>query len=199
MTARVRLVFASLVLVVALPAAAAAQSLTLGVKGGVNSATIQSDSSPDIGSRWGAVGGLFLGARITDMVGLQVEGLFSQRGGIDETPGSDVKFLVNYIDVPVMLKLGRASDDGIGFHALAGAQASYKLKAEASSELLGVTVDLDDELEDLDLSAVFGVGVEKGRFSLDALYVLGLSNIATTQGEDAKNRTIRVMVGVRLK
>ncbi len=202
MTVWIRIGSLVLAILAMVPVASAAQStpgITFGIKGGVNSATISSDSSPNIGTRLGAVGGLFLGARITDNIGLQLEGLYSQRGGSDEAVGSDAKFRLTYLDLPVLLKLGSASDAEMRFHVFGGGQASYKLKAEASSELLGLTIDQDDQVEDLDFSVVFGVGMERGRLSLDARYTLGMTNLATAAGDDGKNRTIAVMVGLRLK
>ncbi len=200
MTVRLRglsLALAFLVLVPAVSAAQAVPSITFEIKGGVNSATIKSDT--ESGRRLGGVGGVFLGARITDTLGLRVEGLFSQRGATDETPGSDVMSRVKDLDAPVLLTLGTASDTGRRFHPFAGVQASYKLKAEASSELLGLTVDVSDDVEDLDFSAVVGAGVEMGRVRVDARYSHGLTNFAKKSGDTAKNRTIAVMVRLRLR
>ena len=83
--------------------------------------------------------------------------------------------------------------------AFAGAQASYKLKAEASSDIIGLNVDVDDDVEDLDFRAVVGAGVEMSRVSVDVRYSHGLTNFATTAGKTANNRTFAVMVGLRLK
>ncbi|MBK9240710.1 MAG: PorT family protein [Acidobacteria bacterium] len=200
MTVRLRSLSLVLAILVMAPAVSAAQSepsITFGIKGGVNSAAVSTDVETD--RRLGGVGGVFVGARITDTIGLQFEGLFSQRGATDDSAGFKLEYRSHYIDVPVLLVLGSSTDSDMQFRVFGGPMASYKLKAEASAPSLGLTEDLDDEVEDLDFSGVVGVGVAMGRVSVDARYSHGFTNFSTTAGETAKNRTFAVMVGLRLK
>jgi len=198
MTVPIRIASLVLAILAMVPVASAAQStpsITFGIKGGVNSATVATDA--ETGRRLGGVGGVFLGTQISDTIGLQIEGLFSQRGATDDNNGFTLEYRSHYIDVPVLLMLGGGADNDLRFRVFGGGMASYKLMAEASA--LGLTEDLDDEVEDLDFSAVVGAAVEMGRISVDARYSHGFTNFATTQGETAKNRTIAVMVGLRLR
>jgi hypothetical protein len=199
MTIRSRVIFLTVGALALTPVASAAQSsssVTFGVKLGVNSATIKTDDGSDYGMRLGAVGGLFLGRQINENVGVQIEGLYSQHGAKDKAAGSDIKYRVTYIDVPVLLRFGRTS-----FHLYTGPQIGYKLDAEASSKKLDLTVDLDDDVENLDLGWTVGASVERNRLSLDARYILGLKDISTdaSSTDSAKNRTFTVLVGLRLK
>ena len=204
MTISSRVMLLALGVLVLTPIASAAQSpsaVTFGLKGGVNSATVDVSDDSDYGMRWGAVGGLFLGGRITDNVGLQVEGLFSQHGATDKTPGSDVKIRVTYIDVPVLLRFGSTTTNATHFHVFTGPQAGFKVNAEATSKAADLTVDLDDDVENLDFGWTAGVGVERNRVSLDVRYTLGLKNVASDSAtsDTAKNRTFTALVGLRLK
>jgi hypothetical protein len=201
MTTRVRasilaLAFAA---IVTLPAIAAAQTpLTIGVKGGVNIATLKvedDEDNPDIKSLVGAVGGLFLGQQINDTIGWRVEGLFSQKGAKNAESGPDAKYKLTYVDVPVLLTLGPSSSGDTRFNVFTGPQFSFNTDAKY---VLEGQPDEDLEVKGNDFGWVLGAGLEKGRISADARYTLGLSNIAESGGE-AKNRVFSVMIGVKLK
>lgn len=191
----------ALAAVVFAPAVAAAQTpVTFGVKGGVNIATIKQDDvedDEDTKSLVGAVAGIFLGKQLTDNVGLRAEGLFSQRGAKDAEAGEDAKLKLTYIDVPVLLTFGPSpSSSNTRFNVFTGPQFSFNTKAEFEDSF--GTTDFDDQIKGNDLGWVFGAGIESGRFTADARYTLGLSNIAEFGG-DVKNRAFAVMVGVKLK
>jgi hypothetical protein len=201
MTTRVRasilaLAFAA---IVTLPAIAAAQTpLTIGVKGGVNIATLKvedDEDNPDIKSLVGAVGGLFLGQQINDTIGWRVEGLFSQKGAKNAESGPDAKYKLTYVDVPVLLTLGPSSSGDTRFNVFTGPQFSFNTDAKY---VLEGQPDEDLEVKGNDFGWVLGAGLEKGRITADARYTLGLSNIAESGGE-AKNRVFSVMIGVKLK
>ena len=202
MTSRVRvsilaLTFAS---IVALPSLAAAQDkAVIGVKGGINIAKVSTEDDEGISTKTGAVGGLFISKAITSTVGIRGEGLFSQKGAKGEEDGTDLTFRLNYVDVPVLLTLSPSSSGDARFSFFTGPQFSFNIKAEAEAEVDGTTLkqDLDDEIKGTDLGWVLGVGVDKGRFSADARYTLGLTNIAS-DGDNLKNRVFSVMIGVKL-
>ena len=203
MTSRVRASILALAfgLIVTLPAVAAAQTpLTVGVKGGVNIATLKfddDDDNEDIKSKVGAVAGLFVGKQINDTIGWRLEGLFSQKGAKNaEQIVDDFEYKLTYVDVPLLLTLGPASSGDTRFNVFTGPQVSFKTKAEF--EEAGETFDADDQVKGTDFGWVLGAGLEKGRITADARYTLGLSNISEGAGT-AKNRVFSVMIGVKLK
>ena len=204
MTSRIRASILALAFgaIVTLPAIAAAQSpLTVGVKGGVNIATLKIDDdedNPDIKSKIGAVGGLFVGKQINDNIGWRLEGLFSQKGAKDEEAGDDFKFKLTYIDVPFLLTLGPASSGDTRFNVFTGPQVSFNTKAEFTDGT--DSVDVKDEIKSTDFGWVLGAGLEKGRVTADVRYTLGLSNIFDAEEDGGtKNRVFSVMVGIKLK
>lgn len=204
MTSRVRasILAITFAAIVALPSIAAAQSpATIGVKAGVNFAKLkfdEDDSDNDSAKNLvGAVAGLFVSKAINDNVGIRAEGLYSQKGSkFEEVGEDDGKIKLTYIDVPVLLTVGPSSSGTARFNVFTGPQVSFKTNAELESG--GVSLDFDDQVKGTDFGWVLGVGVESGRFSADARYTMGLSNIAK-EGDNVKNKAFSVMVGVKLK
>jgi Outer membrane protein beta-barrel domain len=197
MSIRARVLSLAIALMVIVPAAAKAQMspVSAGIKGGINSATLSNDTDESLDQLIGGVGGVFIGRDINKNFGLQLEGLYSMRGAKAE--GGDAKIKLNYIDVPVLARLGSQSANGNKFYAFTGPQASFKVTSEV--EFLGETDDLDDEVESFDFGWTAGVGADMGRVTLDARYTMGLMNIDKTGDDTIKNRTFSVMVGFRLK
>jgi hypothetical protein len=197
MSIRARVLSLAVALMVIVPAAAKAQMSpgSAGIKGGINSATLSNDTDESLDQLIGGVGGVFVGRDINKNFGLQLEGLYSMRGAKAE--GGDAKIKLNYIDVPVLARLGSQSANGNKFYAFTGPQASFKVTSEV--EFLGETDDLDDDVESFDFGWTAGVGADMGRVTLDARYTMGLMNIDKTGNDTIKNRTFSVMVGFRLK
>ena len=196
-----RVLSLALAAVVLTPIAAAAQTpITFGVKGGVNLATLKFDDTEDdddLKSLVGAVGGVFLSKSINDTFGFSLEGLFSQKGAKSEFDGEeDGKFKLTYFDVPLLLTAGPASSGNTRFMVFTGPQMSFNIKAESEED--GITEDRDDDVKSTDFGWVLGAGLESGRFTADARYTFGLSNIAEF-GVPVKNRVFSVMLGVKLR
>lgn len=202
MTSRVRVSALALAfgVVALMPAVAAAQSTTttgFGVKAGVNSATIKADDSDsdDVKRLWGAAAGVFIARQINNNVGVQLEGLFSQKGA--KADAGDDKNRLTYLDVPFLVKVGPTTTNETHFHVFAGPQVSFKLKAEVEED--GETFDIDDQVKGTDVAVVVGAMVERGRIHGDVRYAHGFSDIAKAGDIKIKNRVISVNIGVRLK
>lgn len=204
MSLRLRVLTLALGAAIILPSVAAAQSTypaTFGVKAGVNSSTLSSDDDLlDVGSRWGAVAGLFAGRNMSENLSLQLEALFSQRGANDKTSGSDTSLRLTYLDVPLTARFGSTTANNMHFHAFTGPQLGIKLSAKAKDDFLGTEIDLDDEVKSWDFGWTVGAGVEMNRISLDARYTLGLTNIDNSDSDASiKNRTFTVLLGYRFR
>lgn len=203
MSTRARVLSLALAILVMAPVVASAQTtMTAGLKGGVNSSTITDEGNSSLKRLLGGVGGVFVGGDVNGNVGIQVEGLYSMRGAKDTSDASETTLRMNYIDVPVLLRVGAGSGSGMGFHIFTGPQVSYLLDAKATNKDLDLSIDIKDELESLDFGWTLGVGMEASRFQVDARYTMGLKNMSKGgSGSDSaiKNRTFAVMVGYRLK
>lgn len=203
MSFRLRVITVALGAAIMLPSVAAAQSVyptTFGLKAGVNSSTLSSDDDLlDVGSLWGAVAGAFIGKNITDNLGIQLEGLFSQRGAKDNTFGDDAKIRLTYLDVPLTARFGSTTANNMHFHAFTGPQLGIKLSSKYTDDA-DTDVDLDDQVKSWDFGWTVGSGVEMNRVSLDARYTLGLTNIDDSDsGSSLKNRAFTVLLGYRFR
>ena len=74
--------------------------------------------------------------------------------------------------------------------------------SSSSSATVGgeeVDVDIDEDVEDFDFGIVGGLEYAIGRFSIDARYTFGLTDLNGAEGDDtkAKNRVLSVMAGWR--
>jgi opacity protein-like surface antigen len=201
MSIRARVLSATLALIAAAPVAAAAQTpMTFGIKAGVNSSTVKDQDNSNIGRLLGGIGGVAIGGNLTNGIGLQVEGLYSQRGAKDESESPEFKLRTTYIDVPVTLSMGSGSGS-TRFNVFTGPQVSFLLSAKASAN--GVDVDIKNELENIDLGWTLGAGaLLSDKFTVDARYTHGLKNMAKadlSEDSEVKNRTFSVMFGIRLR
>lgn len=206
MSSRTRALFLSLAVAILVmgPVAAAAQpTLVAGVKAGVNSSTIAVggvDTDMDFSQLLGGVGGAFVGAELTENFDLVLEGLYSQRGTKGTTLGGargDLRF--NYIDMPLLARIGTSTANGVRIHIFTGPQAGFRLSAKAINED-DEELDIKDETEDIDFGWTLGAGMEVKGFLLDARYTMGVRNmIIDEEGATSRNRTFTVMAGYRFK
>ncbi|AFU70272.1 outer membrane channel superfamily protein [Psychroflexus torquis ATCC 700755] len=150
-----------------------AQSLDLGIKGGVNYASI---SNLDSDGRLGFTGGVFVGARFNTL-GLQAEVLFSQQGG--RFNQNDIE--TDYVLVPVLAKLHFLRIFNIQF----GPQFSYLLNEK---DILGS--------EKVDISGAVGLGLSLGSgLRVDARYNFGFTDAVAFNGASGENRFISLALG----
>ena len=185
-----------------------AQELKYGLKAGINLANLTGVDEFDSETKFGYHAGGFLHIGLAEKFGLQPEILFSTQGTeftVEDLSGSqDFKFNLTYINVPIMAKFYPIP----GFSIQAGPQFGLLLGADFESEISGVTAELDvkDGVNNLDLSAAFGLGYEINKLNVGARYTLGLNDIqgdaisidGTSPAEklpDFKNGVFQVYVG----
>lgn len=174
--------------------------VSLGVKGGPNFASINKDASAgeNFKNRSGIHAGAF-GLIKVSKVGIQPEILFSQQGSLRETPsGDELKKTLNYVNVPVMLKLYLAA----GLNLQAGPQFGFvtTAKDEIIDQANNISsVDIKDQVNNTDIGVSFGVGWDLPfGLTLDGRYNLGLSNINDANGgSDYSNRVFQISIGYK--
>ena len=189
-----------LALFLAVPIAAAAQShggIGVGVKGGPLFSSLTSDVSKDeFKTRTGWIGGLFVGGNRNGVVGAAVELLYARKGA-KANDGSGDQIDIDYLEVPVLLRInaGSRSLSGANLYAVVGPAFDIRLKSKLSTG-----EDLKDQTEGADVGLAVGVGVEITRFLVEARYTKGLRNIASASldlGEKIKTSTVAIFFGVR--
>ncbi len=180
----------------------------IGIKAGINVASLSQDPDEANYDDYKAVsilgfqGGLTFELPIAGPLAIQPELLFIQKGGKAEYIINESNKLINtvrynYVELPVLLKLklGSTDGEGLGFYILGGPFVGYVLNGKSKQELtvLGQTTvseqDIDYNNETIqekrvDWGASFGAGLHFGKLFIDARYNLGVNNLLD---EDANN------------
>lgn len=147
----------------------------------------------DIDNRTGWHAGIFIGGNRTGVVGWQTEVNWIRRGGQTTIFGEE--FHIDYVQVPIFLRLnaGTESRQGFAFYAMAGPAFSFRV----ADEINGVTID--DSFEGTDVGLVLAAGFEITRVILEGRYEWGFRKINDTfsSTEELKTRSFTVLVGVR--
>lgn len=184
-----------------------AQEVRMGIKGGVNFATLSGDNLGDIKSRTGFhIGGL-VEVPLSEQFSIQPEILYSTQGARYQEKGTELGVEydfkttahLDYIQVPVMAKFyvieGLAVEAGPEVAFLTSSKGKYEGK------IGGVTVSEEDDLDDI-AKVDFGVGLgvsyrlPVGVF-FGARYNLGLTNIndAADDNQKIRNNVFQLSAG----
>jgi|SRR5690606_21281040 len=196
-----------IVLAVVSTTAIQAQEVRMGIKGGVNFATLSGDNLGDIKSRTGFhIGGL-VEVPLSEQFSIQPEILYSTQGARYQEKGTELGVEydfkttahLDYIQVPVMAKFyvieGLAVEAGPEVAFLTSSKGKYEGK------IGGVTVSEEDDLDDI-AKVDFGVGLgvsyrlPVGVF-FGARYNLGLTNIndAADDNQKIRNNVFQLSAG----
>ena len=198
-----------LVLAAAVAAAPAHAGAAFGVKGGVSISQVQADLF-DTDNRTGFVGGVYGAFDLTPMIGIQPELLYVRKGAdlysysgdvlgfpIDETVTLDV----DYLEIPVLLRVSLPVAEPLGVRLLAGPVASLKVDEKLSvSGLFGHSFDSDQvKSADFGIAAGAAVAFRSGNLRVvgEGRYTFGLTNISDLPfGGDVKNGSFYAMAGL---
>jgi hypothetical protein len=176
-----------------------AQGIGFGVKGGLNVATQDvSNAEPlSFDPRFGLVAGGFVTLPLGSIFDVQVEGLYSEKGARLKNGGGEAKLLVNYLEVPALVRVRLAHI----IYAAGGPSMGFRLQAKTRTRFSGSTdeIDVSDQVERFDFGVAMGGGLLLGPLVVDGRYTLGLTNIDKDKSgsSETKNRTISLTLGIR--
>jgi len=172
------------------------QGFKLGIKGGLNLATLGGDIS-GVESRAGFHVGVYGGAKMSKF-GVDGEILFSSQGTQDKT-NSDLKLNYDYILIPILGKFYIVK----GLNIYAGPQFGILLNSEATDGT--IDIDAKDYTNSSDISIVVGGGFEIKKFRAGLRYNIGLSDLNDdpsgsfySPGEEFTNQVFQIFVGIDL-
>lgn len=152
--------FAGLCLVATQPAHA---QINLGITGGVNIASVNgsdvSDLNLDADNGW--AGGAYVNIGLGSKLGVEGQLLYSNLGVSNDS----LSVSQDYIQIPALLKYYFGSG-GTQFNIFAGPAISFNVNCTTDDT---TTVDCDSAETGL-WSGLFGVGVQFGRFGVEAHY-----------------------------
>lgn len=182
--------------------------LTLGVKGGLNSANLRISSQGTISTyqtrsafSWGG----FVSYRLSHLFSVQVEVLDSPKGSnvVPAISGAnaDISLMYRYTEVPLLLKVAQGRGARLTPSLYAGPYWA-KLK-EARFKTVGSSGEITEDLADQkshDFGLVFGFSLDYslGPIALigDVRYDLGLLDVDKTAGSTVNHRGFSFMVGI---
>jgi hypothetical protein len=190
MMSRRNITLVALAAMLALPTAAAqAQQVSLGLKGGINSATTTLvQQGADVGRRTGFHAGAILALRASPRFSVQLEGLYSQRGYRLTATGSDATAKADYAQIPLVavVRIPLTDASPVALRLLAGPTVAFEVSCKVAGTIEGnpVAVSCDDlgaDRRKLDIGAVVGLGVDfdlhPATVFLTAAYDYGLRNL----------------------
>jgi hypothetical protein len=179
---RIFFLLAALMLCTAVQAGAADRP-TVGPSLGLSIANFRGDDSEGLDSRIGVCLGGFIEYPITPIVSVQVEVLYAMKGATESGSGIDLTWSMDYIEVPVLVRLNMAPAGGVRPYLLAGPSIGLNVGAEWKVEGYGqsVALGIDDYVKGSDIGLIFGGGigfpVGSRMLSLEGRYDMGFATI----------------------
>lgn len=196
--------FTTLLILVFAVSAMAGDGTGFGLKGGLNMANMTGD---DVGDDNKALLGFAFGGFFTysfsPSIAIQPEVLYSMKGVKYEEGNETLKYKLNYLEVPVLLKFSIATDGNMVPFLFAGPAFGFLMSAKAEFDDGTNTeeTDIKDDLKSMDIGITFGAGfgmaMGEGQLTLDARYTLGMTEINDDPDDpiDLKNTNISIMLG----
>jgi hypothetical protein len=162
-------------------------------------------SSADASSKVGAAFGGFVEFRLRNRLSFNPGLLFVMKGvKLDESDNfGTVKANVHYLEFPLLVRYATSMNAGTAY-ALVGPSFGVKAGTSARLDTSGSTVEenIDPAIRSFDMGLVFGGGLERGRYLLEARYTLGMTDIATAiypHADSLQNRVLAVFLGLKFK
>jgi hypothetical protein len=180
---------------------------TLGFHGGLSLATIGGSDAEvmDAGYRNGFGLGAFLKVAINDRLSFQPELLYLQKGASATEEDVDITFAVDFVEIPVLLRIDVPTDGSIAPYFLIGPAIGFRVGCEISAEGDGLEINVDcDEAEatikSVDFGGVAGAGLSiaagSGNIHFGARYNFGLMSLDDSDFEDdLKSRAFSILAG----
>jgi len=172
------------------------KTVSFGVKGGVNFATITGDDIDSPDSRTSFHVGALVEVPVSDMFSVQAEAMYSGKGFDFDYEGSDgdkAELQLDYIDVPILAKFYLTE----GLSLEAGPQLSFLVNEELDVNPNSDSGDVPlDDAESIDLGLAGGLTFQTN-FGLFATgrYIYGLSDVY--KDVDVHNSTFQIGIGYK--
>lgn len=183
--------------------AAAQRPFRVGVIGGYNMASLDGEGIDNADSRSGFdIGGL-VQIPMGEMITIQPEVHYSQRGASLEEEGVGSEIALDYIHVPVLLSAGVPLAEGFDFNFVVGPSFAFEMGCEVEPEDGDAVECADAGIETKSTSiGIIGGGsfawaMGPGDVLVDIRYDWGLTNINDSDVEDSevKNTALQFLLG----
>jgi hypothetical protein len=183
----------------ALPSMLFAQG-EFGVKGGISFGNISNKGVLPGGlkTRTGFTGGLYFGYRAA-ILGIDLEGLYAQRGARSDQSFATAETKLDFIDVPVYLK-ATVPAGGVQPFVYAGPQISFEVRCRTAA---GAECASNSPRKKTDYAGVVGAGLRfggsSGGLGIEGRYIYGLRDLelsTVTSSTSYKTRTFEILVSI---
>ena len=188
------------------------QSISTGVKVGLNSATTGgSDASGQSITSFNA--GVFATFDVAGLLALQPELLYTMKGYKASYPVLDVlgpipfgsgnlTAKISYLEIPVLFKLNTSSLRMIRPNIFAGPEVAFKLSSKATSGSPSSEQDLQN-INSTDFGIIVGAGVNINlpitTLMVDIRYDIGMRDLnSSSNPPDIKNRVLSLNAGIEI-
>jgi hypothetical protein len=164
-------------------ASVAQSNVHLGIKAGVNVASLKVENGNDPDAKVSFNAGALAHIHVSKYFAVQPELLISGQGAKTDIGNTTTKLSLTYLNIPVLAQYMF----GDGFRLETGPQLGFLLSAKTKANK--VTVDVKDGYKTTDFSWAFGAGyVSSMGLGVDVRYNLGISDINDASGNKIQNR-----------
>jgi hypothetical protein len=189
----------SISLLASISMAAQAQSVKYGVKAGASFTSITGSNSDAAKYKFGFNGGVVANFGLNDMVSIQPEILYSNKGYKIKYLQDNTRVALNYIDVPVLVKVATGAT-GLFFEL--GPQVGFRLTADVKDSNASVSFKDNTHTVDFGYAAGLGFQAESGPI-IGLRYNGGITNIGKNSffsglpvtATDSKNSAFQLYIG----
>ncbi|MGB1247701.1 MAG: porin family protein [Chitinophagales bacterium] len=183
---------------------------SIGVTGGFASSGFHGESIKDVNRRnLYSVGMFYHLAPGKGVFSIQPEIIYVPKGGVYTYDALQIKeeYQLNYLEIPVMVKISIPIAKRIYPHVFAGPQIGIKLSEKYEVSSLSdpsLVIAGTKETEEIDYGGVFGAGVDfkikKLFLGLNCRYYLGANEVKeANEAADIKNGTFSMNLGLGVK
>ncbi|HTC24114.1 MAG TPA: porin family protein [Gemmatimonadales bacterium] len=189
--------YALLVLILAAPTALLAQG-EAGLKGGVSFGNISNKGllPGNLKTRTGFAAGIYAGYRV-GFFGVGLDALYAQRGASSDSSFATAQTKLDYVDVPVYLKVFVPAPLIQPF-IYAGPQVSFEARCRMANGSACPDAASSGRRK-TDYAGVIGAGLRFGGLGLEGRYVYGLRDLKISTATDPnsyKTRTFLILVNI---
>jgi hypothetical protein len=190
-------------------ATAHAQQRHFGGKIGPTIATVHDsvDQNAGYGRRVSLGGGGFVVLPLGGRISVQIEGLFTPKGGkLQEQTDVTTTLILDYFEIPLLGRIAVTRSPSHSFHVFGGPSAGLRINAKQQVAYTGSAIksgfsdDIRADVERFELGLIAGGGVDVGSHGvIDARYFWGLTDINrhASDGNHIRNRGLTVLIGLR--
>ncbi len=156
------------------------------IKTSVSGGGFSADNTSDM--RLGFAVGAYAIIPVHEMFSFQPELMFIQKGGKDSEDGDDffeggdTELILNYIDIPLLVRFNIPVDAPVAPYLTAGPVVGIFLSG--TEKFNGDSESIEDGINTLNFGLSFGGGVSLNQLHFDLRYEFGLSNIFDDDEDD---------------